>query len=146
MLSRLKLFDNLRRSLVPAALTLLLLLGWTVLAHAWLWTLAVVVMLLLPPACAVLAQLWNKADDVTLRQHLAAVASAAGWRAAQAALTLAFLPYEATVNLDAAARALWRTFVSHRRLLEWNPSAADSHDASTARRWRARWRRCGSRR
>ncbi len=128
LLSCLKLFDNLRRSLVPAALTLLLLLGWTVLAPAWLWTLAVVVMLLLPSASAVLAQLWSKADDVSLRQHLAAVASATGWRAAQATLTLAFLPYEATVNLDAASRALWRTFVSHRHLLEWNPSAADSHD------------------
>ena len=31
-LSRWKLFDNLRRSLVPSALTLLLLLGWTVLS------------------------------------------------------------------------------------------------------------------
>ena len=30
-LSRWKIFDNLRRSLVPAALTLLLLLGWTIL-------------------------------------------------------------------------------------------------------------------
>ena len=33
MLSQWKLFDNLRRSLVPAALALLLLLGWTVLAR-----------------------------------------------------------------------------------------------------------------
>ena len=32
MLSQWKLFDNLRRSLVPAALTLLLLVGWIVLA------------------------------------------------------------------------------------------------------------------
>ena len=127
-LSRWKLFDNLRRSLVPAALTLLLLLGWTVLAHPWLWTLAVLAILLLPSASAVLAQLAHRPDEVSLRQHLAAVASAAGWHGAQAALTLAFLPYEATVNLDAALRALWRTFVSHRLLLEWNPSAADGVD------------------
>ena len=33
-LSRWKLFDNLRRSLVPAALTLLLLLGWTLFSSA----------------------------------------------------------------------------------------------------------------
>jgi len=38
MLSQWKLFDNLRRSLVPAALTLLLLLGWTLLVPAWFWT------------------------------------------------------------------------------------------------------------
>ena len=52
----------------------------------------------------------------------------AGRHAAQAALTLAFLPYEATVNLDAIARTAWRMLVTHRRLLEWNPSAADEPD------------------
>ena len=37
-LSRWKLMDNLRRSLVPVALTLLLLLGWMALPDAWFWT------------------------------------------------------------------------------------------------------------
>ena len=51
-LSRWKLFDNLRRSLVPSALTLLLLLGWTVLSPFWLWTLSVIGIILIPPvAC-----------------------------------------------------------------------------------------------
>src|SRR5207248_1876513 len=107
-LSQWKLFDNLRRSLVPAALTLVLLLGWTVLPHAWLWTLAVLAVLLLPSACAFIVELFTKADDVMLKQHLAATASVAGRDAAQTALTLAFLPYEATVNLDAIARTAWR--------------------------------------
>jgi hypothetical protein len=40
-LSQWKLLDNLRRSLVPPALTLLLLFGWIVLPHAWAWTLVV---------------------------------------------------------------------------------------------------------
>ena len=51
-LSRWKLFDNLRRSLVPSALTLLLLLGWTVLSPSWLWTLAVIGIILIPPLLA----------------------------------------------------------------------------------------------
>ncbi len=37
-LSRWKIFDNLRRSLVPPALLLLFCLGWTILSPAWLWT------------------------------------------------------------------------------------------------------------
>ncbi|MET0681857.1 MAG: glucoamylase family protein [Casimicrobiaceae bacterium] len=127
-LSRWKLFDNLRRSLVPAALTLVLLLGWTVLPHAWLWTLAVLAVLLLPSACAFVVQLSTKADDVLPKQHLAATASVAGRDAAQTALTLAFLPYEATVNLDAIVRTSWRMLVTHRRLLEWNPSAMEDPD------------------
>ena len=73
-LSQWKLFDNLRRSLVPAALTLLLLLGWTVLPHAWLWTLVVIAILLLPSASAFVLDLLRKPDEVLLRQHLAATA------------------------------------------------------------------------
>ena len=125
MLSQWKLFDNLRRSFVPVALTLLLLLGWTVLPHAWLWTLTVIAILALPPASAFVLDLLQKPDEVLLRQHFAATANMAGLHAARTALTLAFLPYEATVNVDAIARTAWRMLVAHRPLLEWNPSAAD---------------------
>ena len=48
LLSQWKIFDNLRRSLVPAALLLLLLLGWTVLPAAWLWTSLVIGIMLVP--------------------------------------------------------------------------------------------------
>ena len=125
ILSQWKLFDNLRRSLVPATLALLLLLGWTVLPHAWLWTLAVIAILLLPSISEFVVELSRKPPEVTLRQHLAATASAAGLHAARVALTLALLPYEATVNLDAIARTTWRILVTHRGLLEWSPSAGD---------------------
>jgi len=125
VLSQWKLFDNLRRSLVPVALTALLLLGWTVLPRAWLWTLVVIGILLLPSAFAVILDLLRKPDEVLLRQHLATTAGIAGRRLAETLSALAFLPYEATVHLDAIARTAWRMLVSHRRLLEWNPSAAD---------------------
>ena len=120
-----KLFDNLRRSLVPVVLTLLLLLGWTVLPHAWLWTLVVIAILLLPAACAFIVDLGRKPEEVLPLQHVAATASVANRQVAQTALTVAFLPYEAAVNLDAIARTAWRVLVSHRHLLEWNPAAAD---------------------
>ncbi len=51
-LSQWKIFDNLRRSLVPPALTLLLLLSWTALSPAWLWTLAVIGILMVQPVAA----------------------------------------------------------------------------------------------
>ena len=51
-------------------------------------------------------------------------------RCAHAGLTLACLPYEAYVSADAVVRTTWRTLISHRRLLEWNPfSAHASNDA-----------------
>jgi cellobiose phosphorylase len=129
-LSLWKIFDNLRRSLVPVALTLMLVLGWTALAHGWLWTCAAIGILLLPSVCAVVVELLHKPDEVLLRQHLAATAGGAGRRGGQSLLTLAFLPYEATVNLDAIARTAWRMLVTRRRLLEWSPFNAVAHERS----------------
>jgi cellobiose phosphorylase len=121
-LSRWKLFDNLRRSLVPAVLTLLLLLGWTVFASAAFWTLAVLGVLLIPPVLAVLLDGLRKPDDMKLGQHLAAAAHGAGQRFIQAGFALATLPHEAFYSLDAILRTLWRLLVTKQRLLEWNPS------------------------
>ena len=122
-LSQWKLIDNLRRSLVPAALTLLLLLGWTVLAPAWLWTLSVIGILLIPSLCASMLEMLRKPEEVLLRQHLAAVARSAYRHFKQVAFELACLPYEAYFSLQAIARTAWRLLVTHRRLLEWNPSS-----------------------
>jgi len=124
-LSQWKLLDNLRRSLVPPALMLLLLLGWTVLPFAPLWTLVVLVVVLLPWVSAVILEAWSKPNDSSRKQHLATTTAAASRNAAQTLLTLAFLPFEAMVNVDAIARTAWRMLVTHRHLLEWNPSAME---------------------
>ncbi len=144
-LSQWKLIDNLRRSLVPAALTLLLLLGWTALSSAWSWTLSVLGIMLLAPCCAAILELFRKPDEVLLRQHLAAVASSAARHLMQVVLELACLPYEAFYSLDAIVRTLWRMLVTHRRLLEWNPSidaeraAAGQGRSELAASLRAMW-------
>ncbi len=121
-LSRWKLLDNLRRSLVPAVLTLLLLLGWTVLSSAAFWTLAVLGVLLIQPVLAALLDVLRKPEDLQAGQHFAAVAHAAGQRLVQTGFALVTLPHEAYYSLDAILRTLWRLLVSHQRLLEWNPS------------------------
>ena len=121
-LSRWKLFDNLRRSLVPATLTLLLLLGWTVFSATWFWTLAVLTVFLAPPVLAVLQDIAHKPDDMRLGQHLATVTHAAGRRFLQAVFALVSLPHEAIYSLDAVLRTLGRLLVTHRRLLEWDLS------------------------
>jgi cyclic beta-1,2-glucan synthetase len=140
-LSRWKIFDNLRRSLVSAALTLLLLLGWTVLSPPWLWTLAAIGTILIPPWMASFLALFQKPGDVLLRQHLAAAVRSAGRHSAQAAFTLACLPYEAFFSLDAIGRTVWRMWVTHRRLLEWNPSGNPDRKSRTdlAASWRTMW-------
>ncbi|MCE5265265.1 MAG: cyclic beta 1-2 glucan synthetase [Deltaproteobacteria bacterium] len=121
-LSRWKLLDNLRRSLVPAALTVLLLLGWTLLPSAGFWTAAVLGIILIPSVMTSVLDGLRKPADILFRQHLAIILGSAGRRFAQALFTLVCLPYEAFFSLDAILRTVWRLLVSHRRLLEWNPS------------------------
>jgi cellobiose phosphorylase len=122
-LSRWKIFDNLRRSLVPAALVLLLLFGWTTLSSPLAWTLAVLAVVLLPPVLASLQELLQKSRDMLLVQHLSVAMQSAGRHFLRALLTLAWLPHEAYYSLDAIVRTLWRIAVSRRGLLRWNPSS-----------------------
>ncbi len=44
--------------------------------------------------------------------------------ALQALVALAFLPYEGFFSVDAIVRTIGRMLITHRRLLEWNPSSA----------------------
>jgi len=122
LLSRWKLFDNLRRSLSPLGLTILLLLGWTVLPSPWFWTLSVMGILLIPSLLNSLLDLFQKPDDILPGQHILAVLRASGRSLGQTAFTLLCLPYEAFYSLDAVLRTVWRMAVANKRLLEWNPS------------------------
>ncbi|MBI5580107.1 MAG: cyclic beta 1-2 glucan synthetase [Deltaproteobacteria bacterium] len=141
MLSRWKIFDNLRRSLTAAALTLLLLLGWTVLPSAWFWTLAVTGIILVPSLIASVLNVLQKPIDVTLGQHLAAAVRSAGRHFVQAAFALVCLPYEAFFSLDAMVRTAGRMLITHKRLLQWDPSGDSDRKSRTdlAGSWRTMW-------
>ncbi|MCK7494525.1 MAG: hypothetical protein MZW92_27690 [Comamonadaceae bacterium] len=55
----------------------------------------------------------------------------AGRHFAQAAFTLVCLPYEAFFSLDAIVRTAWRMLITHKRLLEWNPSGDPDRNSRT---------------
>lgn len=122
-LSRFKILDNLRRSLVPIALVVAFVLGWTLLVPPWLWTLLVASVLVLPALLGPLTELAHKPAGLPVAQHVKAALQSL-WRSlAQAGLALVCLAYEACVSADAIGRTLWRLLFSGRRLLEWEPSA-----------------------
>ncbi len=131
LLSRWKIFDNLRRSLVPSGLMLLLILGWTVLPSAWFWTAAVAAIALLPSFLISFLDVLRKPDDVRMGQHLSAAAHAAGRHFAQAAFMLVCLLYESFFTLDAIFRTVGRMWFTHRRRLEWSLS---SHSKTEGKR------------
>ncbi len=121
-LSKWKLLDNLRRSLVPVMSVLLLLLGWIALSDAWFWTMIVIGVLAIPAVIPVLSDSLKKPAEVAWRQQFMSSARSAKRHFGQVLLTLACLPHEAYFSLDAIIRTHARLFITHRRLLEWNPS------------------------
>lgn len=122
-LSRWKLFDNLRRSLVSPALVILFILGWLLNVQAWAWSLAVLSILLIPMLCANFFNFLRKPDDIRYSQHFSSVMSAARQHNLQTVLNLTFLPFEAWFTLDAIFRTQWRVSISHKKMLEWKPSS-----------------------
>jgi cyclic beta-1,2-glucan synthetase len=121
-LSRWKIADNLRRSLVPPALVVMLLSGWFGMADLAAWTWLVLAFVFGPMALMALHAAGSKPDDLSVGQHLSVWLHAGLQQLARTVLTLAWLPHEAFYSLDAIVRTLWRTLVSRRLLLQWNSS------------------------
>ena len=138
--SKWKILDNLRRSLVPLALFLLFLFGWTVSSAAWFWTLMVSLIIVLPSIVSFLWQLSRKPPEVVFMQQLIYTGRAAFNSFIQQILDLTLLPYEVFVNTDAIVRTVWRMIFSHKKLLEWNPfSSVQQNKLSILGSYRRMW-------
>jgi cyclic beta-1,2-glucan synthetase len=131
LLARWKIFDNLRRSVSPLALTLLLLAGWTILPVPWFWTLSVMGIIAIPSLLASLMDLFQKPGDILPGQHILGALRGSGRSLGQAAFTLLCLPYEAFFSVDAIVRTVWRMLIAKKRLLEWNPSGDSDRTSRT---------------
>ncbi len=125
LISRWKIFDNLRRSLIAPTLLALLIAGWTVLPGSpVLWT-AVVVTVLASQLLPVIGRLLtgpSRAQSVPV--FLRNVRNDAITALAQVALGVALLAYHAFDSAHAIGLTLVRLAVTKRRLLEWETAAA----------------------
>ncbi|MEP6948714.1 MAG: glucoamylase family protein, partial [Ginsengibacter sp.] len=140
LFSRWKIFDNVRRSLVPLCLLLLLLFGWTMSSAAWFWTLAVSIIIVLPAFVNFFWELLRKPADVIFIQHFAYAGRSALNNFIQQLLEITFLPYEVYVNIRAILSTLWRMFISHKKLLQWNPyNSLQQRQSSFVRSYITMW-------
>ncbi len=140
-LSKWKIFDNLRRSVTPLALTVLLILGWTALSQPIFWTMVVIGIIMGPSVVISLLNIFNKPTDVLPIQHIKSAIQDAGRHLAQSAFMFVCLPYEAFYSLDAILVTIWRILISHKRLLEWNPSGSrdNNNSKSLFRSYQTMW-------
>ncbi|MBW2415980.1 MAG: hypothetical protein JRG76_15890, partial [Deltaproteobacteria bacterium] len=127
-IDRWKIIDNLRRSLLPIALLLLIVSGWTWLpGNPLVWTLFAILApaghLFIDFSTGLVRERWPLSPD--LSRNLSH--DAGRWL-----LLLVFLPHQAAVTTDAIVRTLVRVLVTKRHLLEWTTAAHAA--ASIARR------------
>lgn len=122
LVSRWKILDNLRRSLVEAATLALLLFGWLVMGHPVLWTLATICLLFVPAWVEfgiALARAMAARQARIAREALSNLFSANF----TSLLTLTLLAHQTLLSLDAVVRTLVRRTVTRERLLEWETAA-----------------------
>ena len=123
ILSRWKIFDNLRRSIVPLAFFTLLVNAWITSDSSASWMLQVAALLLLPSIYATIFDLSQKSKEITITQHLVSTAYAMGRHLANTGFFFLCLPYDAFYSIDAIFRTVWRMVVSKKKLLEWTTSS-----------------------
>ena len=138
-LSRWKMLDNLRRSLVPVAALTWLVAGWVVLPGSpVIWTLVALIAFALRWLLAPLLATARPPRKQSWRPYYRALWRDAEVSAEQAALAVVFLPHQALIAVTAIGRALVRTFITHRHMLEWKTSSQGERVAAEEGRpvWR----------
>jgi cyclic beta-1,2-glucan synthetase len=124
IISRWKILDNLRRSLMPPALVLLLTAGWTMLPGSpAVWTALALLVLTFPAYTQLGRSLSSRIAGVSLREHLLAERQNLRIGFFQGVFSVVVLAHQAVLMLDAVGRALTRLLVTRRHLLQWVTAA-----------------------
>jgi cyclic beta-1,2-glucan synthetase len=130
LISRWKIFDNLRRSLVAPSLFLWLLAAWTIFPGSpWLWNLFVIITIAFPVYLHITTSLLIHPRGIPWTSHFWTVWGDVRTNTAQVALSILLLPHQAYLMTDAIVRTLYRKAISRKQLLEW-VTAADAEKAA----------------
>ena len=144
-LSRWKIFDNLRRSVVEIAVMVFLVAGWWILpGSAVRWTILAFLALASPWLISLLIAVLRPPLDKSWRPYYAGVARDALNSVEQVAVAIVFLPHQAWIAMDGIVRTLNRLFITKRQMLEWTTASQMERrmklDASAWKRpWRKMW-------
>jgi cyclic beta-1,2-glucan synthetase len=120
IISRWKVFDNLRRSLLLPNMLALFAAGWLVLPGSPLvWTL----LIFLPSIGPILAQAFQHIQQNIGKLSLKGLVEPVKLPLMRWGLAIIFLPYEALLILGAIRTTLSRLLISHKKLLQWTTAA-----------------------
>lgn len=125
-ISKWKIIDNLRRSLVPIALATILLMAFNLLpGNSWIWVGFSIVSLCFALLISTIEWTFSSGYQYLEQKFHATIIYGIKGVIYQAVLLFVLLPYNAYISLDAILRTLWRVIVSKNNMLEW-VTAADA--------------------
>ena len=131
VISRFKIIDNLRRSLVAPAILAMLVSGWTWLpGAAAAWTLATLAVIGYPMLLPLVHFVRGPRPMQPGRMFLIDVGSELESTGARIMLQIVLLPYHAYEMLHAIVLTMVRMVITQRRLLEWESAAATAARAA----------------
>lgn len=134
LIARWKIFDNLRRSLLPPSILFFLLILWLLkipLLKISLWFL---ILFVAPASLQFGRDVFNKSPESSWKFHLLGHFRILLKNLIQAGFFLLCLPYEAWLSAHAISITLWRLVITKRNLLEWNPFGLVSFKSRTISR------------
>ena len=129
-LGRLKMLDNLRRSLLVPACVIALVVGWMGPAPL-AWTVFLLGAMSLPVLLPLCMHLRPRFADLSSRSYFSAARRDIRQALLLLALRLIFWADNAWLMSDAVARSLYRMSITRRNLLEWTASAQSKAGASS---------------
>ena len=120
LIDRWKLFDNLRRSLLPPMVLALLVSAWLFLPGsrlAWMiFALSPYLISIITNIIAEVHHFFSKRSSITAT-HPVRLATL------RSLFEIIFLPHESLIILDAITTTLFRMYIQHKKLLEWVTAA-----------------------
>jgi cyclic beta-1,2-glucan synthetase len=122
-ISRWKVFDNLRRSLVDPFLFILFVAGWLWLPGGPLYWTIVSLLLLIFPTLVQLGFGLGRALAAGRKGSASEAFAGFGRALLVVLLNFIFLPHQTLLAIDAVVRSLVRRFITGERLLEWETAA-----------------------
>lgn len=129
LISRWKILDNLRRSLVAPAIFLWLAAVWTIVpGPPLMWTLFIVFVMAFPVYAHLQSNILTHPAGVPWTSHFWSVMGDVRTNTWQVLIVVTSLAHQAYSNCDAILRTLYRQFVSHRNMLVWTTAAQSEND------------------
>lgn len=123
-ISRWKMIDNLRRTLLAPCAFLTMVVGWLMPSLSpWTWTTFVLITISIPALLPFLIGLNTRLTGISKRSHLRGSLHDLSIGASQIALTITFLANQTWLMSDAIIRTVSRVLITRKNMLEWVTAA-----------------------